>query len=214
LVEATQDTGVFVLVSGVLKRTASKLTKICNDLRLLSSGPRAGLHEINLPPMQPGSSIMPGKVNPVIPEVVNEIAFIVTGNDVTVTLAASAGQLELNAFEPVIAAKLFESLDLLTRAVKTLREKCVAGITANASECRRHVDQSISLVTALVPHLGYERSAQLANEALLTGRSLHEVATAKGWLSSRALKKILNPQAMIPAQRSFQLARRGSSKRR
>lgn len=199
LVEATQDTGVFVMVSGVLKRTASKLTKLCNDLRLLSSGPRAGLNEINLPPMQPGSSIMPGKVNPVIPEVVNEISFIVIGNDVTVTLAASAGQLELNAFEPVIAAKLFESLDLLTRGAHTLRGKCIAGITANAAECRRHVDRSIGLVTALVPLLGYERSAQLANEALRTGRSLHEVVLARRWLSRDALQRALDPRNMIPS---------------
>jgi aspartate ammonia-lyase len=155
LVEATQDAGAFVQVSGVLKRVAVKLSKICNDLRLLSSGPRAGLNEINLPPRQAGSSIMPGKVNPVIPEVVNQIAFEVIGNDVTVSFAAEAGQLQLNAFEPIIAHSLFESLKHLRRGVQTLTERCVQGITANRQRLRSMVENSIGLVTALNPLIGY-----------------------------------------------------------
>ncbi len=151
LIEATQDAGAYVQLSGVLKRVAVKLSKICNDLRLISSGPRAGLGEINLPAAAPGSSIMPGKVNPVIPEVVNQVAFEVIGNDITVTLAAEAGQLELNAFEPVIAFNLFRSMDMLGRACRTLAEKCIDGITANREYCRRQVENSIGLVTALNP---------------------------------------------------------------
>ncbi|MGB8981995.1 MAG: aspartate ammonia-lyase, partial [Anaerolineales bacterium] len=152
LVEATQDTGAYVQLSGVLKRVATKLSKICNDLRLLSSGPRAGLHEINLPAMAPGSTIMPGKVNPIIPEVVNQVAFEVIGNDISVTLAAEAGQLELNVMEPVIAYNLFTSLDMLGRACRTLADRCVDGITANREVCRRMVENSIGLVTALNPY--------------------------------------------------------------
>ena len=158
LVEATQDTGAYVQLSGVLKRVAVKLSKISNDLRLLSSGPRAGLGEINLPPMAPGSSIMPGKVNPIIPEVVNQVAFEVIGNDLTVTMAAEAGQLELNAMEPVIAYNLFTSLDLLGRACRTLVQRCIRGITANREHCRQMVENSIGLVTALNPILGYEKA--------------------------------------------------------
>src|SRR5690606_28553856 len=164
LVEATQDTGAFVLVSGVLKRVAIKLSKICNDLRLLSSGPRAGLAEINLPPMQPGSSIMPGKVNPVIPEVVNQVCFQVIGNDLTVTLAAEAGQLQLNVFEPVMAFNLFQSVEMLQQAMIVLRERCIVGITANRERIRSLLEHSIGIVTALVPHIGYERSSALARE--------------------------------------------------
>ncbi|MDH4157937.1 MAG: aspartate ammonia-lyase, partial [candidate division Zixibacteria bacterium] len=156
LVEATQDTGAFVMYSSAIKRLAVKLSKISNDLRLLSSGPRAGLNEINLPPMQPGSSIMPGKVNPVIPEVVNQIAFKVIGNDLTVTLAAEAGQLELNVMEPVIAQSIFESIEMLKNGMATLKHRCVDGITANEEDCRRMVRRSIGLVTALSPTLGYE----------------------------------------------------------
>ncbi|GAS94099.1 aspartate ammonia-lyase [Mycolicibacterium canariasense] len=155
LVEATQDVGSFVQLSGVLKRTAVKLSKICNDLRLLSSGPRAGLGEINLPPVQAGSSIMPGKVNPVIPEVVNQVAFEVIGNDIAVSMAAEGGQLQLNAFEPIIAHSLFESLAHLTAACDTLRTRCVVGITANVARMRATVDHSIGLVTALNPYIGY-----------------------------------------------------------
>jgi aspartate ammonia-lyase len=165
LVEATQDAGAYVQLSGVLKRVAVKLSKICNDLRLLSSGPRAGLNEINLPRMAPGSSIMPGKVNPVIPEVVNQVAYAVIGNDTTITLAAEAGQLELNVMEPVIAYNLFTSIDMLGRACRTLAERCIDGITANVENCRRMVVNSIGLVTALNPYIGYEKSTEIAREA-------------------------------------------------
>ncbi len=196
LVEATQDTGGYVQLSGVLKRVATKLSKICNDLRLLSSGPRAGLHEINLPAMAPGSSIMPGKVNPIIPEVVNQVAFEVIGNDVTVTLAADAGQLELNVMEPVIAYNLFTSLDMLGRACRTLADRCIDGITANREECRRMVENSIGLVTALNPYIGYEKSTQVAEEALKSGHSVYEIVLEKGYLSKEELDDILSPQNM------------------
>jgi aspartate ammonia-lyase len=197
LVEATQDAGAYVQLSGVLKRVAVKLSKISNDLRLLSSGPRAGLGEINLPPMAPGSSIMPGKVNPIIPEVVNQVAFEVIGNDLTVTMAAEAGQLELNAMEPVIAYSLFTSLDMLGRACRTLVTRCIQGITANREHCRQQVEQSIGLVTALNPLLGYEKATEIAEEALRTGKSVVEVVLEKGYLSQEQLEKILSPQRMI-----------------
>ena len=196
LVEATQDTGAYVQLSGVLKRVAVKLSKICNDLRLISSGPRAGLNEINLPAMAPGSSIMPGKVNPIIPEVVNQVAFEVIGNDITVTLAAEAGQLELNVMEPVIAFNLFTSLDMLGRACRTLAERCVDGITANREVCRRMVENSIGLVTALNPYIGYEKSTLVANEALQSGRSVYEIVLEKGYLSQHQLDDILSPENM------------------
>lgn len=196
LVEATQDAGAYVQLSGVLKRVAVKLSKICNDLRLLSSGPRAGLNEINLPPMAPGSSIMPGKVNPIIPEVVNQVAFEVIGNDLTVTMAAEAGQLELNVMEPIIAYNLFTSFDLLGRACRTLAERCVTGITANREVCRRMVEQSIGLVTALNPYIGYEKSTEIANLALATGRSVYEIVLEKGYLSKETLDEILSPENM------------------
>ena len=176
LIEATYDCGAYVQLSGVLKRTAVKISKICNDLRLLSSGPRTGFFEINLPPMQPGSSIMPGKVNPVIPEVVNQTAFYVIGADLTVTLAAEAGQLQLNVMEPVISFALFTSITYMTQACKTLRDKCVVGITANAAHTENLVKNSIGIVTQLNPVLGYELSAEIAKEALLTGRSIHDIA--------------------------------------
>ena len=201
LVEATQDAGAYVQLSGVLKRVATKLSKICNDLRLLASGPRAGLHEINLPAMAPGSSIMPGKVNPIIPEVVNQVAFEVIGNDITVTLAAEAGQLELNVMEPVIAYNLFTSLDMLGRACRTLADRCVAGITANREVCRRMVENSIGLVTALNPYIGYERSSQLAEEALKSGRSVYEIVLEKGYLSQAELDDILSPENMTRPRR-------------
>ncbi|WP_205195180.1 aspartate ammonia-lyase [Chitinophaga sp. Cy-1792] len=175
LIEATYDTGAYVQLSGVLKRTAVKISKICNDLRLLSSGPRAGLNEINLPPMQPGSSIMPGKVNPVIPEVVNQTAFYVIGADLTVTLAAEAGQLQLNVMEPVLGFALFTSISYMTNAVNTLREKCVVGITANGEHTRQMVMNSIGIVTQLNPVIGYEKSAGVAREALETGKSVHDI---------------------------------------
>src|SRR5512136_2656927 len=196
LVEATQHAGAYVQLSGVLKRVAVKISKICNDLRLLSSGPRAGLGEINLPRMAPGSSIMPGKVNPVIPEVVNQVAFEVIGNDLTVTLAAEAGQLELNAFEPVIAFNLFRSMDMLGRACRTLAQRCITGITANRQHNRRTVENSIGLVTALNPLLGYERSTEIASEALTTGRSVYEIVLEKGYLTKAELDDVLSPENM------------------
>jgi aspartate ammonia-lyase len=196
LVEATQDAGAYVQLSGVLKRVAVKLSKISNDLRLLSSGPRAGLGEINLPPMAPGSSIMPGKVNPIIPEVVNQVAFEVIGNDLTVTMAAEAGQLELNAFEPIIAYNLFTSMDMLGRACRTLAQRCIEGITANRQHCRRTVEHSIGLVTALNPIIGYEKSAEIAHEALESGRSVYEIVLEKGYLTRQQLDDILRPENM------------------
>ena len=197
LVEATQDTGAFIMFSSAVKRLAVKLSKISNDLRLLSSGPRTGIHEINLPPMQPGSSIMPGKVNPVIPEVVNQIAFKVIGNDLAVTLAAEGGQLELNVFEPVIVQSLFESIEMLKNGMMTLKEKCIDGITANADRCRELVENSIGLVTALNPVLGYEKSTQLAKEALETNRGVYELVVEKKLLSKEKLDDILKPENMI-----------------
>ena len=179
LIEATSDCGAYVQLSGVLKRTAVKISKICNDLRLLSSGPRTGLFEINLPPMQPGSSIMPGKVNPVIPEVVNQTAFYVIGADLTVTMAAEAGQLQLNVMEPVISFALFTSITYMANACQTLREKCVVGITANAEHTENLVRNSIGIVTQLNPVIGYELSAEIAKEALITGKSIHEIAVVE-----------------------------------
>ncbi|HEX8425792.1 aspartate ammonia-lyase [Hymenobacter sp.] len=186
LIEATYDSGAYVQLSGVLKRTAVKLSKICNDLRLLSSGPRAGLFEINLPPLQPGSSIMPGKVNPVVPEVVNQTAFYVIGADLTVTMAAEAGQLQLNVMEPVISFALFTSISYLTRACHTLREKCVVGITANAQHAEKLVRNSIGIVTQLNPVLGYETSAEIAKEALRTGKNVYDIAVTERQLLSQA----------------------------
>ena len=194
LVEATQDCGAFVQVSGVLKRVAVKLSKSCNDLRLLSSGPRAGLGEINLPPMQAGSSIMPGKVNPVIPEVVNQIAFEVIGNDVTVSFAAEAGQLQLNAFEPVIAHSLFKSLKHLRNGCTTLALRCVKGITANADHLRRSVEHSIGIVTALNPHIGYANATAVAQEALASGKSVYALVLEKKLLSKERLDDLLRPE--------------------
>jgi aspartate ammonia-lyase len=196
LVEATADTGAFVQLSGVLKRCAVKLSKICNDLRLLSSGPRAGFGEINLPPMQPGSSIMPGKVNPVIPEVVNQICFDVIGSDITVTLAAEAGQLQLNVFEPVIAYRLLGSISMLTNGCTVLRQRCIDGITANPSRMRQFVEHSIGIVTALVPVIGYEHATSVAKEALETGRGVYEVVMTRGLLTRQQLDRILDPVAM------------------
>jgi aspartate ammonia-lyase len=196
LVEATQDAGAFVQLSGVLKRVAVKLSKTCNDLRLLSSGPRAGFSEINLPAVQAGSSIMPGKVNPVIPEVVNQIAFEVIGNDVTVSFAAEAGQLQLNAFEPMIAHSLFKSLTHLRNGCDTLRERCVKGITANRERLRQLVERSIGIVTALNPYIGYANATQVAQEALASGRSVYEIVLEKQLLSKERLDDILRPEAL------------------
>jgi len=196
LVEATQDTQAFVLYSSVLKSLAIKASKICNDLRLLSSGPRAGFNEINLPAMQPGSSIMPGKVNPVIPEVVNQVCFRIMGSDLTVTMAAEAGQLQLNVMEPVIAACLLEGQMLLRNAAQTLREHCVDGITANEDVCRLLLERSIGTVTALNPVIGYDKSTELAEEALRTGKGIVELIREKGILSEQQIKTILDPAAM------------------
>ena len=197
LVEATSDTGAFVQLSGVLKRCAVKLSKICNDLRLLSSGPRAGLGEINLPHMQPGSSIMPGKVNPVIPEVVNQVCFDIIGGDVTVTMAAEAGQLQLNVFEPIIAYRLLRSIDSLRRACDVLRTRCVNGITANPDRMRRFVTESIGIVTALLPELGYEVASQVAKDALESGRGVYDIVLERKLLSRERLDELLNPAAMV-----------------
>jgi len=197
LVEATQDAGAYVQLSGVLKRFAVKLSKICNDLRLLSSGPRAGLNEINLPPMQPGSTIMPGKVNPVIPEVVNQIAFEVIGNDVTITMAAEAGQLELNVMEPVIAFNLFFSIQLLRNACHTLSDRCILGITANRERCFQMVKNSIGLVTALSPVLGYEKATEVAKEALCSGGSVYDIVLERGYLNREQLDLLLSPENMV-----------------
>lgn len=194
LVEATQDAGAFVQLSGVLKRIAVKLSKVCNDLRLLSSGPRAGFGEINLPPVQAGSSIMPGKVNPVIPEVVNQIAFEVIGNDVTVTFAAEAGQLQLNAFEPIIAHSLLNSLIYLRQGCLTLAERCVRGITANHGRLEEILSQSIGIVTALNPYIGYENATKVAREAYTSGKGVAEIVLANGLLTKEQLEEILRPE--------------------
>jgi len=196
LVEATQDTQAFVLYASVLKSLAIKLAKVGNDLRLLSSGPRCGLHEINLPATQPGSSIMPGKVNPVIPEVTNMVAYRVIGNDLVVTLAAEAGQLQLNAFEPVMAAVIFESQTLLVNGARTLREHCVEGITANPEVCKHYLESSIGTVTALNPVIGYDRSTELAAEALRTGEGILELIREKHILTDAQIDEILNPAAL------------------
>ncbi|MFD9664852.1 aspartate ammonia-lyase [Rhodococcus sp. NPDC059968] len=197
LVEATQDVGSFVQVSGVLKRTAVKLSKICNDLRLLSSGPRAGFSEINLPPVQAGSSIMPGKVNPVIPEMVNQVAFEVVGNDVTISMAAEAGQLQLNAFEPIIAHSLFQSITHLDRACRILAARCIAGITANTDHLRQTVEHSIGVVTALNPYIGYAAATSVAAEALASGRSIPALVTERGLLDAAQIDRILEPANLI-----------------
>ncbi|WP_024301115.1 aspartate ammonia-lyase [Pseudogulbenkiania sp. MAI-1] len=196
LIEATQDCGAFVQLSGVLKRVAVKLSKTCNDLRLLSSGPRAGLGEINLPARQAGSSIMPGKVNPVIPEVVTQVAYEVIGNDLTVTMAAEAGQLQLNAFEPVIAYSLFRSVNHLTQACRTLSDNCVKGITANRDYLRSQVENSIGLVTALNPYIGYAAATEVAAEAHASGGGVYDIVLQRGLMSREQLDAVLNPAAL------------------
>ena len=197
LIEATSDMGAFVTFSSMLKRLAVKLSKICNDLRLLSSGPRTGINEINLPARQPGSSIMPGKVNPVIPEAVNQVAFEVIGNDLALTMAAEAGQLQLNVMEPLIAFKLFESIRLLQRAMDMLREHCIVGITANEDHCRRLMENSIGLITALNPYIGYENATRIAGQALLSGRGVLELVREEQLLDDATLDDILRPENMI-----------------
>ncbi|MBT7716076.1 MAG: aspartate ammonia-lyase, partial [Deltaproteobacteria bacterium] len=201
LVEATQDTGAFVMYSSAIKRLSIKLSKICNDLRLLSSGPRTGLNEINLPKMQPGSSIMPGKVNPVIPEVVNQIAFKVIGNDLTVSLGAEAGQLELNVMEPVIVQSIFESIEMLKNGITVLIDKCINGITANEEHIRSMVLNSIGLVTALNPVLGYETSTQLAKEALEQGKGVYELVLEQKLMTREKLDEVLAPENMVKPRR-------------
>ena len=196
-IEASSDLGAFVTFSGVLKRIAVKLSKICNDLRLLSSGPRAGLGEIRLPPVQAGSSIMPGKVNPVIPEVVNQVAYQVIGNDLTVTLAAEAGQLQLNAMEPVLIFNVLQSIRMLTRAMAVLTDRCVRGIEADAGRCAELLGNSLVLATALVPHLGYEAAAAIAYRALATGRTIADVALEIGNMTHEHLELALQAEAML-----------------
>ena len=201
LVEATQDCGAFVQLSGVLKRVAVKLSKTCNDLRLLSSGPRAGLNEINLPARQAGSSIMPGKVNPVIPEVVNQIAFEVIGNDMTITMAAEAGQLQLNAFEPVIFYSLHRSLAHLAAGCLTLEANCIRGITANRDQLRRAVENSIGIVTALNPYIGYRNATEVAMEAHRTGRGVYEIVLERGLMAKDRLDAVLRPETLtVPVE--------------
>ena len=204
LIEATSDTGAYVLISGTLKRSAIKISKICNDLRLLSSGPRTGFNEINLPKLQPGSSIMPGKVNPVMPEVVNQTAYYVIGADVTISMAAEAGQLQLNVMEPVIAFSLFTSLSYMGNAILGLVDKCINGITANEEACRNMVMNSIGIITALNPILGYEACSNIAKEALETGKSVHDIAviekqlvTQEKWDEIFNLENLINPKFII-----------------
>lgn len=197
LVEATPDTGDYVSYSGALKRLAVKLSKICNDLRLMASGPRCGLHEINLPPMAPGSSIMPGKVNPVIPEVTNQTCFKVIGNDTTVMIAAEAGQLQLNVMEPVITQCIIESQTWLGRAMDTLRERCVDGITVNAEHNAETVRNSIGIVTALNPYIGYKNSTKIAKEALETGASVYDLVLRDKILTKEKFDAILDPKHML-----------------
>ncbi len=201
LIEATQDTGAFVQLSGVLKRVATKLSKTCNDLRLLSSGPQAGLGEINLPPRAAGSSIMPGKVNPIIPEVVNQVAFEVIGNDITITMASEAGQLQLNAFEPIIGHSLFKSIEHLIAACDTLRKHCVVGITANEKLLAERVRTSAGLATALNPFIGYENATKVALEALRTGRGVAELVLEMGLMKKEELEAILRPEVLTAPRR-------------
>ncbi|MBQ3152290.1 MAG: aspartate ammonia-lyase [Bacteroidaceae bacterium] len=203
LVEATPDAGSSVMYSSAMKRLAVKLSKICNDLRLLSSGPRCGLNEINLPPMQPGSSIMPGKVNPVIPEVVNQICFNVIGNDLTITFAAEAGQLQLNVMEPIIVHATISSIRMLLKGMARLRTLCIDGITANEGHCRELVMGSIGIVTALNPTLGYENSARIAKRALKENRSVYDLVLEEELLTKDELDKLLKPELMIKPHKFY-----------
>ena len=196
LIDSTQNLDPFVAVSGAVKACAVTLSKIANDLRLMSSGPRAGFGEINLPAKQNGSSIMPGKVNPVIPEVVNQVAFNVIGNDVTITMAAEAGQLELNAFEPIIFYCLFQSIDTLGYAVQTFVDNCVTGITANETRCRYFVENSVGIITAICPYVGYQKAAEIAKEAIKTGESVKKLIIEQGILTEEQMDEILDPVQM------------------
>ena len=196
LIDATQNLDSYASVSGIVKTCAVNLSKMSNDLRLMSSGPRTGFGEINLPARQNGSSIMPGKINPVIPEVVNQVAFNIIGNDMTITMAAEAGQLELNAFEPIIFYNLFQSIETLTSAVKTLVDNCITGITANEERCRQMVDNSIGIITAICPYVGYEKAADIAKEALATNKPVKQLILEKGLLGEEQLNTILDPYTM------------------
>lgn len=196
LIDATQNLDSFVAVSGAVKACAVTLSKIANDLRLMSSGPRAGFGEINLPAKQNGSSIMPGKVNPVIPEVVNQVAFNAIGNDVTITMAAEAGQLELNAFEPIIFYCLFQSIDTIAYAVNTFVDNCVIGITANETRCRYFVENSVGIITAICPYVGYQKAAEIAKEAIKTGESVRKLIIEKGLLTKEQMDEIMDPVQM------------------
>ena len=196
LIDATQNLDPFVAVSGAIKACAVTLSKIANDFRLMSSGPRAGFGEINLPAKQNGSSIMPGKVNPVIPEVVNQVAFNVIGNDVTITMAAEAGQLELNAFEPIVFYCMFQSIDTMAYAVQTFVDNCVSGITANETRCRYLVENSVGVITAICPHVGYQIAADIAKQAIKTGESVRDMILKEGLLSEDELKEIMDPVNM------------------
>ena len=196
LIDATQNLDSFVAVSGAVKACAVTLSKIANDLRLMSSGPRAGFGEINLPAKQNGSSIMPGKVNPVIPEVVNQVAFNAIGNDMTITMAAEAGQLELNAFEPIIFYCLFQSIDTIAYAVNTFVDNCVIGITANETRCRYFVENSVGIITAICPYVGYQKAAEIAKEAIKTGESVRKLIIEKGLLTKKQMDEIMDPVQM------------------
>ena len=202
LVEATSDMGAFVFFSGILKRLAIKLSKMSNDLRLLSSGPRTGLGEIQLPPMQPGSSIMPGKVNPVIPEAMNQTAYQVIAADLAVTLAAEAGQLQLNAMEPMIIYNLLNSLKMLKEACQMLEHRCIRGIIANEQACAAHVDNSIGIITALVPHIGYSNASRIAHTALMTGSTVKALIIEENLMSESELNLLLSPQSMLAPQKA------------
>lgn len=197
LIDATQNLDGFVYVSGIVKTCAVSLSKISNDLRLLSSGPKTGLNELRLPPMQNGSSIMPGKINPVIPEVVSQVAFNIIGNDTTITMAAESGQLELNAFEPVLFFKLFESINTLGRAVKTLTENCISGIQVNKQVCHSLLDRSVGVVTALCPQIGYRKASELAKKSLRTGEPIREVLLEEDVLSKSEIDILLNPINLV-----------------
>ena len=196
LIDATQNIDCFVAVSGILKTCAVNLSKMCNDLRLLSSGPKTGIGEINLPAKQNGSSIMPGKINPVIPEVVSQVAFNVIVNDLTITMAAEAGQLELNAFEPILFYNLFESLETLSHAISTLVDNCIIGITANEDHCLELLEESVGIATALCPYIGYKKSAEIAKSSLKTGIPIRKLVLKNGILTKEKLDSILNPATM------------------
>jgi aspartate ammonia-lyase len=213
LIEATSDTGVYVSFSSILKRMAVKLTKICNDLRLLSSGPKGGFHDINLPAQQVGSSIMPGKINPVIPEVVNQVCFQIIGYDTTITMAASAGQLQLNAFEPVMVYNLLEAITILRRACDTLREKCIAGITANPAHCEQEVINSPALLTAFSPYIGYEESAKFAKQALTSDKTVYELIKKSGLLTDKDIETILSPATMTSPHARFDIVAKVRAKK-